>query len=575
MKVLSLFDGMSCGQIALDQLGIPVEKYYASEIDKYAIKVTQANYPNTIQVGDICDLKSKDFKDVDLIQAGSPCQGFSFAGKQLAFDDPRSALFFEFIRLLKAIKPKYFLLENVRMKKEFLEIITEQVSQCYAPEDVDNQFLNVLGEVRFEPIFINSSLLSAQSRQRYYWTNIPGIRQPEDRGIVLRDILETEPKKYISAESVKKYVEDVNADFNDPYNKKTVKGNKSTTLRTNSSNGNMWVNEKAIKQTKPIKVGMNVEKVKVRKHEVDIPGLQTCILDHYAKCSKNKKEIAKDLNDKYSTVEHYFRKLGSDFFSIPSEEHWPQLKEILSITTDKFDKQIMEFEYRDGVFESTQRVYSDQGKSPTLTASNKEQMIETKPKKAYDIPREILKDNERQRRVYDPIGKSPTVLARSDSPKITTPKQVGVAADINGHDVLKRVYSPDGKSPTVNTCQGGNREPKVAVQSYREVRTDEAKKMRRMTRQQTGKDHTPFRAKKLEPRKDGKVGTVTPSLNKDHEISIEKEELTWRKLTCLECERLQTVPDNYTNHVSNSRRYAMLGNGWTVEVIKHIYKNMA
>ena len=156
----------------------------------------------------------------------------------------------------------------------------------------------------------------------------------------------------------------------------------------------------------------------------------------------------------------------------------------------------------------------------------------------------------------------------------TKPKQVGIAVDIKGHDILKRVYSPDGKSPTVNTCQGGNREPKVAVQSYREVRTDEAKAMRKMTRQQTGKDHTPFRAKKLEPRKDGKVGTITPSLNKDHEISIEKEGLTWRKLTPLECERLQTVPDNYTNHVSNTQRYKMLGNGWTVEVIKHIYKNM-
>ena len=93
-------------------------------------------------------------------------------------------------------------------------------------------------------------------------------------------------------------------------------------------------------------------------------------------------------------------------------------------------------------------------------------------------------------------------------------------------------------------------------------------------RQKTGKDHTPFRAKKIEPRKDGKVGTVTPSLNKDHEISIEKGELTWRKLTPLECERLQTVPDNYTNHVSNTQRYKMLGNGWTVEVIKHIYKNI-
>jgi site-specific DNA-cytosine methylase len=157
-------------------------------------------------------------------------------------------------------------------------------------------------------------------------------------------------------------------------------------------------------------------------------------------------------------------------------------------------------------------------------------------------------------------------------------------------------YSPDGKSPTVTTCGGGNTEPKVAVQSYREVRTDEAKEMRKMVRLKTGKDHTPFRSKKLEPRKDGKVGTVTPSLNKDHEISIIREksktvrsggrgsydrhewdsvdELHWRKLTPKECERLQTVPDDYTNHVSNTQRYKMLGNGWTVAVIKHIFQNM-
>ena len=456
MKVLSLFDGMSCGQIALDQLGIPVERYYASEIDKYAIKVTQANYPNTIQVGDVCNIDPKDFKDIDLIQAGSPCQGFSFAGKQLAFDDPRSALFFEFIRLLKAIKPKYFLLENVRMKKEFLQAISQQVSECYP-------------EIPFgiEPIFINSSLLSAQSRQRYYWTNIPGIKQPEDRGIVLRDILEDN----FDSERDKAHCIDAN------YYK-----------------------------------GANVEQYKKK---------------HRRQLVNKPKRVGTTIGIK-----------GHDILK---------------------------------------RVYSKDGKSPTITAhaaQGSTPKIETKPKKAYDIPKEILKDNERQRRVYDPSGKSPTVLARSDSPKITTPKQVGVAVDINGHDVLKRVYSPDGKSPTVNTCQGGNREPKVAVQSYREVRTDEAKKLRRMTRQKTGKDHTPFRAKKLEPRKDGKVGTVTPSLNKDHEISIEKEDLTWRKLTPLECERLQTVPDNYTNHVSNTQRYKMLGNGWTVEVIKHIYKNM-
>jgi DNA-cytosine methyltransferase len=129
LKVLSLFDGMSCGRLALDKLGIKVDKYYASEIDKYAIQVAQANYPDTIHIGDVCDVKSEDYQDIDLILAGSPCQGFSFAGKQLAFDDPRSALFFEFIRLLKAIKPKYFLLENVRMKQQYIDVITQQVSE--------------------------------------------------------------------------------------------------------------------------------------------------------------------------------------------------------------------------------------------------------------------------------------------------------------------------------------------------------------------------------------------------------------------------------------------------------------
>ena len=176
MNVLSLFDGMSCGRLALDRLGIPVTNYYASEIDKYAIQVSEANYPDIIRLGDVCGVKAKDLPKIDLILAGSPCQGFSFAGKQLAFDDPRSALFFEFVRILKECEPKYFLLENVKMKREFLDIITQQVGAA--------------------PIFINSALVSAQNRQRYYWTNIPSIEQPEQRGIVLRDILETYPDSY-------------------------------------------------------------------------------------------------------------------------------------------------------------------------------------------------------------------------------------------------------------------------------------------------------------------------------------------------------------------------------------------
>ena len=170
LNVLSLFDGMSCGQIALNRAGIPYDKYYASEIDKHAIKVTQHNYPDTIQLGSVIDIKGQDLPKIDLLIGGSPCQGFSFAGKQLNFDDPRSKLFFEFVRLKNECNPTYFLLENVKMKKEYQDIISS--------------YLGV------EPIMINSNLVSAQNRVRYYWTNIPVKGLPNDRGILLKDITE-------------------------------------------------------------------------------------------------------------------------------------------------------------------------------------------------------------------------------------------------------------------------------------------------------------------------------------------------------------------------------------------------
>ena len=169
MKVLSLFDGISCGRLALERAGIPVEKYYASEIDKYAIQIAQKNYPDTIQIGDVTKLNYLELLDIDLVIGGSPCQGFSFAGKQLNFNDPRSKLFFEFVRAVKTIKPKYFLLENVKMKQEFQDIISEQLG--------------------VRPIEINSSLVSAQNRKRLYWTNIPNVTVPADKGILLKDIL--------------------------------------------------------------------------------------------------------------------------------------------------------------------------------------------------------------------------------------------------------------------------------------------------------------------------------------------------------------------------------------------------
>lgn len=171
MRVLSLFDGICCGHLALERAGIKIDSYDAYEIEKNAIKATETNFPDVIQHGDVTKEDFTKYKDkVDIIIFGSPCQGFSSSGKLLNFNDPRSKLFFEAVRAIKECKPKYFLMENVVMKKEWQDIISS--------------YLGV------EPIEINSSLVSAQNRRRLYWTNIPNVTLPEDKNITLEDILE-------------------------------------------------------------------------------------------------------------------------------------------------------------------------------------------------------------------------------------------------------------------------------------------------------------------------------------------------------------------------------------------------
>jgi len=178
MNVLSLFDGCSGGQLALERANIHVENYFACEIDKYAITVTQANFPNTFQWGDVTKIKVPTKGSIDLMMGGSPCQGFSFAGHQLNFDDPRSKLFFDFVRIRDECMPKYVLLENVRMAKKSQDVISKYMG--------------------FEPQALNSKYLSAQNRYRLYWfgklvgdsyEQIP-IPPMIDKGITMQDILE-------------------------------------------------------------------------------------------------------------------------------------------------------------------------------------------------------------------------------------------------------------------------------------------------------------------------------------------------------------------------------------------------
>lgn len=291
-NVLSLFDGIACARLALERADIDFEKYYASEIEESSTNIAQKHFPDVVQLGDITNWRTWDLKDIDLVIGGSPCQGFSLAGKRLNFNDSRSRLFFEFVAIIKHLKPKYFLLENVRMKKEVQDAISQ--------------------ELGVEPILINSGLVSAQNRERLYWTNIPNLTQPNDKEIVLNDIIQTDLE------------------------------------------------------------------------ESEIIGGEL--------------------------TEYFTHKEGK-------------------------------ISYR-GLCH---------------------------------------------------IG----------------------TADLNGIESIKRVYHSEGKSPTLQTSSGGNRESKILF-----------------------------------------------GVNQ------------WRKLTPLECERLQTIPDNYTVGISKTKRYHALGNGFTVDVIAHILKNM-
>jgi len=374
MNVLSLFDGMSCGQLALQRADIDVENYFACEIDKYAIQITQKNFPDTFQWGDVTKIKMPTKGSIDLLMGGSPCQGFSFAGHQLNFDDPRSKLFFDFIRVLDAVKPKYVLLENVRMSQKSQDIISEAIG--------------------FEPQALDSKWVSGQKRFRLYWwgklvgdyyKQIP-IPPLEDKGIVLADILEDLP-------------------FDEAPN--YLKGT--------------W-------------------------------------------CGRVRGDLVKSVDD---------------------------------------------------------------DKAHCLTAS-----------------------------MYK--GQIPTFV------KSKKPIQVGVANDIKGFDIIKRVYSPQGKSPTLTTMQGGHRQPKVAIGRIVNRRLDE---------HGTRKDNQlelPFTTQ-LEV-SDGAKSNCLTTVQKDNVVV--SEDFLYRKLTPLECERLQTLPDNYTEGVSNTQRYKMIGNGWTVDVIAHILKGI-
>jgi DNA (cytosine-5)-methyltransferase 3A len=433
MNVLSLFDGMSCGQQALERIGIKVDNYFASEIDKYAITVTMANYPNTKQLGSVINVNGYDLPKIDLLIGGSPCQSFSFAGKRKGMStkdeqeiltlehylqlksegfefEGQSYLFWEYMRLLNEVKPKYFLLENVMMGEKWEKILSKAIG--------------------VNPIMINSSLVSAQNRQRLYWTNIglaPAgffgdlesiIQQPKNKNILLKDILQDNPcaKTYLSEKEINVVLE--------------------------------------------------------KKHQQD----EVNFIDGKARTL---------VAGSHGNAKHYTKTI------IPiDDKYFLSDKTVATITRHK-NKIITEKE---------------------------------NPKQSCTIHANYFKMG----------GRDQQYIVHNMMPRSGNPKKGGT-----GH--LTRT---DRKTYCLDT--GNTNAVEIKAGDYR---NDEGFRWR-----ENGK--TPTLMARAREDKYGVPMINTPKI---------------RRLTPTECERLQTVKDGYTNYVSDSQRYKMLGNGWTVDVIAHIF----
>jgi DNA (cytosine-5)-methyltransferase 3A len=429
LNVLSLFDGMSCGQQALERCGIEIENYYASEIDKYAIQVTMANYPNTIQLGSVVGVDGYKLPKIDLLIGGSPCQSFSFAGKRKGMAtkceteiltlehylelkaegyefEGQSYLFWEYMRLLNECKPKYFLLENVEMGEKWEKVLSKAIG--------------------VNGIHINSALVSAQNRKRIYWTNIgmqPGglfgdlvsiIQQPKDKGILLKDILESEvdDKYFLSQKMVNGFL---------AHNKRHIEEKNQTGFNWKPTEGN--------------------KKAACLRANAALAAADNSVIVHNT--------MPRSGNPKQGGTGHLSRNDGKTY------------------CLDTGNTNAVEIVAMRGRGEK----------------GNIEQQLETN--------------------------------GTNKSNSLTTVKKDNLVIQLNP------------------STESGGKQP------YQQNRIYD-------------------------------TNGITPALcaNKS-DLIINTSRI--RRLTPIECERLQTVKDNYTNHVSDSQRYKMLGNGWTIDVIAHIF----
>lgn len=596
MNVLSLFDGISCGQQALKELGVPVEKYYASEIDKYAISITQHNFPDTIQLGDIeewrewelcnhcgeeyqreeiknyeyfCDNCEQytepivDWQSIDLIQGGSPCQGFSFAGKQLNFEDPRSKLFFTFVDILNHAR-KYnpdvkFLLENVRMKQEYQDIISEALG--------------------VKPVMINSALVSAQNRVRLYWTNIGEIEQPQDRGILLKDILEdvqvsdiSEKRHTIIEKNLGSRIKKDTLVIGSSQKNAMVGKDKCSTITQAMAQGGgqipmtrcVQVGEANLKGHDSIKRVYSPEgKSPTLTAAMGMGGnqekkVETTADDPRADRRGGHREPKVEVRDKSKTV----RSSGRGSYD---RHEWDSVGKLTpSALTMQALRCIIELYLYNLIHYAKQKANTNKVLQELWKINDKKAM----EKQIGDIVSLYSESVLRQELYGTVLDKS-----RKQVGKMVSTAQQGTATKTERE--MRNLWEREcercasqGWRPHKQSYQQFTK----SVQKLPYYSPQNQKSMQNLWKQTQG------------------VGVLREALPAFQEIwksiydEVGNKGLIWRKLSVTECEALQTLPRDYTAKgtnekgeevkISNTQRYKALGNGWTVEVIKHIYKNL-
>ena len=457
MRVLSLFDGISCARVAL---GGAVTSYHAAEVDTNAIKVALKNFPDTVPIGDVREVKGSMFPEgIDLLIGGSPCQDLSIAKKdRKGLEGDRSGLFWEYVRVWKEVKPKWFILENVAsMPKADKDIITR--------------------EMGVEPILLDAALVSAQSRKRLFWTNIPGVGLPDDRGILLKHILQPDSEV-----------------------------DESMTVR----------------------------------------GKSFCLTASYGNTGETAKEVEHNRQRKKRTMV----KVG---FIGEGEQY--------------------------GQGGQAHRVYSEESKTPTLSSS------------APLVRMGHIDTPAQGNRIYSPEGKSVTLSANGGGRGAKTGLyyvghlEGSVRKGMEGQEDLSRahpqsdrVYGVEGKAPTLSASETSGRTNVWCPTPYpihvpegnstEAVRVGQEQRRKLKNGKRADNDPDVEAERRIETRNDDKCGTLTTVQKDNHVVDVPQARI--RKLTPIECERLQGLPDNYTEGIAKTNRYKCLGNAFNVEVVKHI-----